>query len=110
MGYRDHSLPHHRFEVKDFLLREDSTEMHSFVSAIRDIGYSDVAEDVAGGLEVHITVSHMPHVQQLKAELCMSTSSVCYQTCRRPIGEEYADLLPERHCSAYAEHLSKASA
>ena len=56
VGYRDHSLPHHRFEVKDFLLKEDSTEMHSFVSAIRDIGNHDIAEDVAGGLEVHISV------------------------------------------------------
>ena len=23
VGYRDHSLPHNRFEVKDFLLKED---------------------------------------------------------------------------------------
>eukprot|EP00891_Asterochloris_glomerata_P008577 jgi/Astpho2/8577/Aster-x0361 len=51
VGYRDHSLPHNRFEVKDFLLKEDSREMHSFVSAIRDIGNHDIAEDVAGGLE-----------------------------------------------------------
>ena len=54
-AFVEHILPHNRFEVKDFLLKEDSREMHSFVSAIRDIGNHDIAEDVAGGLEVHIT-------------------------------------------------------
>ena len=56
VGYRDHSLPHHRFEIKDFLLKEDSTKMHRFVSAIGAISNNDTAEDVAGGLEVHISV------------------------------------------------------
>ena len=108
VGYRDHSLPHHRFEVKDFLLKEDSVDMHSFVCAIRAISNSDTAEDVAGGLEVFtacVSVEGLPRVQQLLAVYSTCTSSVCYQTCRRPVGDADAALLSKQHCSAYAEHL-----
>ena len=77
VGYRDHSLLHHRFEVKDFLLKEDSAEMHSFVSAIRDIGNHDIAEDVAGGLEVHITAC----VDAEGCPCCVCNSSLLSSAC-----------------------------
>ena len=54
----------------------------------------------------------MLHVQQLQAELMICTASVCYhgscssgQNYRRPIGDAYAELLPQGHGSANAKHL-----
>lgn len=51
VGYRDHSLPRHRFEIFDFAGYEHAARFKQFLQRVQAIINSDPPEDVAGGLQ-----------------------------------------------------------
>lgn len=52
VGYRDHSLPHHRFETFEIGNDQYVNRFRQFLGRIRAMYNSDNPEDVAGGLQV----------------------------------------------------------
>jgi hypothetical protein len=61
VGYRDISLPRHRFEIFPFGGTQHMNRFRRFLSKIRALYNADNPEDVAGGLRVlsSFAISHI---------------------------------------------------